>query len=202
MLRVPPTLALPQAPDQPTVFELAFEKGNPVAIDGVAMSPATILTKLNELGGERVKAGLKGRGKEPLLRLSGWPVRAPSRKAACRVPRIGRADAAGWHARGGRDVVTKQGKAKERAGKVVKSLGAVDEGVPASWLQCCRGANGPTAVARDRAAEPSKPRTGTARDASGPPSHPVPPRLPATPPRPQAPTVSAALTWWRAASWA
>ncbi|GLC37081.1 hypothetical protein PLESTB_001393500 [Pleodorina starrii] len=40
-----------QAPDQPTTIELAFEKGNPVAIDGVAMSPATILTKLNELGG-------------------------------------------------------------------------------------------------------------------------------------------------------
>ncbi|PNH06476.1 Argininosuccinate synthase [Tetrabaena socialis] len=41
-----------QAPDEPTVIELAFEKGNPVAIDGVAMSPATILTKLNEYGGK------------------------------------------------------------------------------------------------------------------------------------------------------
>ncbi|KXZ45375.1 hypothetical protein GPECTOR_55g281 [Gonium pectorale] len=40
-----------KAPDQPTVFELAFEKGNPVAVDGVAMSPAQLLTKLNELGG-------------------------------------------------------------------------------------------------------------------------------------------------------
>ncbi|GIM15972.1 hypothetical protein Vretimale_18644 [Volvox reticuliferus] len=40
-----------QAPDQPTTIELAFEMGNPVAIDGVAMSPATLLTKLNELGG-------------------------------------------------------------------------------------------------------------------------------------------------------
>lgn len=44
-----------QAPDQPTTIEIAFEKGNPVAIDGVPMSPATILTKLNELGGEAVK---------------------------------------------------------------------------------------------------------------------------------------------------
>lgn len=41
-----------QAPDEPTVFELEFEKGNPVAIDGVRMSPATMLTKLNELGGK------------------------------------------------------------------------------------------------------------------------------------------------------
>jgi argininosuccinate synthase len=40
-----------QAPDEPTTIEIAFEKGNPVAIDGVPMSPATLLTKLNELGG-------------------------------------------------------------------------------------------------------------------------------------------------------
>ncbi|EFJ48533.1 argininosuccinate synthase [Volvox carteri f. nagariensis] len=40
-----------QAPDQPTTIELEFEGGNPVAIDGVRMSPATLLTKLNELGG-------------------------------------------------------------------------------------------------------------------------------------------------------
>lgn len=48
------------------MFELAFEKGNPVAIDGVAMSPATILTKLNELGGEgwKEKGGMSGRGAE------------------------------------------------------------------------------------------------------------------------------------------
>lgn len=40
-----------QAPDTPTYVEIEFEKGDPVAIDGVAMSPATLLTKLNELGG-------------------------------------------------------------------------------------------------------------------------------------------------------
>lgn len=40
----------PQAPDEPTIIELEFEKGDPVAIDGVRMSPATILTKLNEVG--------------------------------------------------------------------------------------------------------------------------------------------------------
>lgn len=41
-----------KAPDTPTFVEIEFEKGNPVGIDGVKMSPATILTKLNELGGK------------------------------------------------------------------------------------------------------------------------------------------------------
>lgn len=40
-----------QAPDKPTYIEIEFEKGDPVAIDGVAMTPATLLAKLNELGG-------------------------------------------------------------------------------------------------------------------------------------------------------
>lgn len=44
------TIAPEDAPDTPTVFEIGFEKGDAVSIDGVAMSPATILTKLNELG--------------------------------------------------------------------------------------------------------------------------------------------------------
>jgi argininosuccinate synthase len=35
---------------QADVFTIDFEKGDPVAIDGVALSPATLLTKLNELG--------------------------------------------------------------------------------------------------------------------------------------------------------
>ena len=39
-----------QAPNEPQYVEINFEKGDAVAIDGVAMSPATILTKLNELG--------------------------------------------------------------------------------------------------------------------------------------------------------
>ncbi|MBT5187590.1 MAG: argininosuccinate synthase [Kordiimonadaceae bacterium] len=38
------------APEEPTYIEIEFEKGDPVAIDGVRMSPATLLTKLNELG--------------------------------------------------------------------------------------------------------------------------------------------------------
>lgn len=44
------TIAPEDAPDKAHVFTMTFEKGDPVAIDGVAMSPATILTKLNELG--------------------------------------------------------------------------------------------------------------------------------------------------------
>src|SRR4051794_25495765 len=44
------TIAPEDAPDKATVITIDFEKGDPVAIDGVAMSPATLLTKLNELG--------------------------------------------------------------------------------------------------------------------------------------------------------
>ena len=40
------------APDQPEMVEITFEKGDAVAIDGQAMSPAAILTRLNELGGK------------------------------------------------------------------------------------------------------------------------------------------------------
>ena len=44
------TISPEDAPDRATVITIAFEKGDPVAIDGVAMSPATLLTKLNEYG--------------------------------------------------------------------------------------------------------------------------------------------------------
>src|SRR5437868_6207642 len=44
------TISPEDAPDKATVFTLDFDKGDPVAIDGVAMSPATLLTKLNQLG--------------------------------------------------------------------------------------------------------------------------------------------------------
>ena len=61
-----------EAPDTPTYVEVGFEKGDPVSIDGVAMPPATLLTKLNELGGangigrldlvENRFVGMKSRG--------------------------------------------------------------------------------------------------------------------------------------------
>ena len=38
------------APETPTYIEIEFEKGDAVAINGERMSPATILTKLNDLG--------------------------------------------------------------------------------------------------------------------------------------------------------
>ena len=41
-----------KAPDAPELVEITFEKGDAVAINGAAMSPATILTKLNEIGGK------------------------------------------------------------------------------------------------------------------------------------------------------
>jgi argininosuccinate synthase len=44
------TIAPEDAPDTPTVFTMDFEKGDPVAIDGKRLSPAELLTRLNELG--------------------------------------------------------------------------------------------------------------------------------------------------------
>ncbi|MDA0219521.1 MAG: argininosuccinate synthase [Proteobacteria bacterium] len=60
------------APDTPTEVTIDFEKGDPVAVDGFALSPAALLTRLNELGGangvgrldlvENRFVGMKSRG--------------------------------------------------------------------------------------------------------------------------------------------
>ncbi len=60
------------APDTPTYVEIDFDQGDAVAVDGQEMSPATLLTKLNELGGangigridivENRYVGMKSRG--------------------------------------------------------------------------------------------------------------------------------------------
>jgi len=60
------------APDKATMVEIGFEKGDAVAIDGNALSPAALLTRLNELGGangigrldlvENRFVGMKSRG--------------------------------------------------------------------------------------------------------------------------------------------
>ena len=60
------------APDEPTCIELGYEQGDIVAIDGEAMSPATVLEQLNRLGGangigrndivENRYVGMKSRG--------------------------------------------------------------------------------------------------------------------------------------------
>ncbi|GAA6153573.1 argininosuccinate synthase [Pseudoteredinibacter isoporae] len=41
-----------EAPDEPTYLELTYEKGDIVAINGEAMSPATVIEYLNKVGGE------------------------------------------------------------------------------------------------------------------------------------------------------
>ncbi len=60
------------APDEPTFIEVEFEQGDAVAIDGERLSPAALLTRLNELGGangigrldlvENRFVGMKSRG--------------------------------------------------------------------------------------------------------------------------------------------
>ena len=44
------TIAPEDAPDRPQIFTLDFERGDPVAIDGERLSPAALLTRLNQLG--------------------------------------------------------------------------------------------------------------------------------------------------------
>jgi argininosuccinate synthase len=44
------TIAPEAAPDKPAYVEIEFEGGDPVAIDGKRLSPAALLTRLNELG--------------------------------------------------------------------------------------------------------------------------------------------------------
>jgi len=61
-----------KAPDTPTYVELSFEKGDITAIDGKAMSPATVMEHLNKVGGangigrddivENRFVGMKSRG--------------------------------------------------------------------------------------------------------------------------------------------
>jgi argininosuccinate synthase len=44
------TISPMEAPDKPTTVKIGFEKGDAVSIDGQKLSPASLLTKLNELG--------------------------------------------------------------------------------------------------------------------------------------------------------
>src|SRR6201994_1741630 len=46
------TVAPEQAPNEPQYVEIEFSHGDPVAVDGVKLSPAALLAKLNELGGK------------------------------------------------------------------------------------------------------------------------------------------------------
>ena len=44
------TISPEDAPDKATIIEIGFERGDPVSIDGEALSPATLLARLNDLG--------------------------------------------------------------------------------------------------------------------------------------------------------
>jgi argininosuccinate synthase len=46
------SVAPEKAPDTPTYVEIEFAKGDPVAVDGKKLSPAALLTKLNEIAGK------------------------------------------------------------------------------------------------------------------------------------------------------
>ena len=46
------TVAPEDAPDRPEYVEIAFEKGDAVAVDGVPLTPAALLARLNALGGD------------------------------------------------------------------------------------------------------------------------------------------------------
>ncbi len=46
------TKAPEDAPDAPRYVEIDFEEGNPMKVDGEALSPAKLLRRLNEIGGE------------------------------------------------------------------------------------------------------------------------------------------------------
>jgi argininosuccinate synthase len=66
------SVAPEQAPDEPTIVTIDFEKGDPVAVNGQHLSPAALLTRLNELAGgngigridivENRFVGMKSRG--------------------------------------------------------------------------------------------------------------------------------------------
>jgi argininosuccinate synthase len=46
------TVAPEQAPDEPRIVEIGFEHGDATHVDGMLMSPASLLSRLNQLGGE------------------------------------------------------------------------------------------------------------------------------------------------------
>jgi argininosuccinate synthase len=46
------TVAPEKAPDRPQYVEIDFAQGDPVAVDGETLSPAALLTRLNEIGGK------------------------------------------------------------------------------------------------------------------------------------------------------
>jgi argininosuccinate synthase len=82
------TSPLEKTPDRPEYVEIAFEKGDPVSINGKKMSPAKLLEKLNGTGGrhgigrvdivENRFVGMKSRG---VYETPGGTILHASRKA-------------------------------------------------------------------------------------------------------------------------
>jgi len=76
------------APDVPTIIEIDFEGGDPVAIDHIKLSPPDLLARLNELGGangigridivENRFVGMKSRG---VYETPGGTILLPARRA-------------------------------------------------------------------------------------------------------------------------
>ena len=76
------------APDTPTIIEIDFERGDPVAVDGLKLSPANLLTRLNQLAGanaigridivENRFVGMKSRG---VYETPGGTILLPARRA-------------------------------------------------------------------------------------------------------------------------
>lgn len=82
------SVAPEKAPDTPEYAEIEFLKGDPVAVNGVALSPANLLTELNRLGGkhgigrldlvENRYVGMKSRG---IYETPGGTILAVARRA-------------------------------------------------------------------------------------------------------------------------
>ena len=88
------TIAPEDAPDKATVVKIGFKRGDPVSIDGKKLSPAALLTRLNELGRDN------GIGRVDLVenRFVGMKIARRVRDAGrhdplCRAPGDGVADA-------------------------------------------------------------------------------------------------------------
>jgi argininosuccinate synthase len=87
-----------QAPDEPCYFELEFDKGVPVAIDGQKLGPVDMVSRLNELGAkngvgiddivENRLVGMKSRGvyENPAAAYSIPPIRRSKRLRSTRRP--------------------------------------------------------------------------------------------------------------------
>ena len=89
------TVAPEDAPEQPTYLEIAFERGDPVALDGKPLSPAALLARLNQLAGangigridlvENRFVGMKSRG---VYETPGGTVLLAAHRAIDRSPSI------------------------------------------------------------------------------------------------------------------